>query len=635
MPIVTFQPGGEYADVPAGTPLLGAARLAGVEIESPCGGEGACGKCIVRIAAGDVDSDSLGMLPRTTVAEGYVLACRTRILTTPVTVEIPHQRGRNGGRFLADDDRQLVRGELLPKGWEFDPMAVKWCLELRPAHLEDGLSDVDRVTRSIQLDWGPVHVNYPLSVMRQVARTVRGENGTVTATMVRGPEALHVIRLEAGNRTTRNFGIAIDLGTTTIAVQLIDLAMAELLATRSDYNGQISCGLDVISRINFAHRPGNLDELRERVLGTINRLIRQVTDSHAVARDEISNAAISGNTTMTHLALGLDPEFIRLEPYTPTVRDVPFLTASEVGLDINPECLVCFSPCVGSYVGGDITAGLLCTDLASDSEDISLFIDVGTNGEIVVGNRDFLVTCACSAGPAFEGAGIECGMRAAHGAIERVEVDPDTGLARVATVGNAPPVGICGSGMIALLANLFSTGWIDAAGKLDRERSCEAIWPEGRGARYVIVPAEESGTGEALTISEVDIDNIIRAKAAIYSACALLLQQVDITFADLARVYIAGGFGRFLDIEKATIIGLIPDIPRERFQYVGNSSLMGTYMILVSAEHRRRQLEIANRMTYMELSTDPSYMDQYTGALFLPHTDPTQFPSVTVRRTRR
>jgi uncharacterized 2Fe-2S/4Fe-4S cluster protein (DUF4445 family) len=627
MSSVQFQPSGVRVDVSAGTPLLDAAREAGVDIEAPCGGEGICGKCIVRIVEGDVDSNSLGLLPRATVAEGYVLACRTKVLGGDVVVEVPQQQGRDGGRLLQDDERDLVRSELLPKNWEFDPLAVKWRLDVPAPQLEEGLGDLDRITRAVQRDWGPMRVEYPLSVIRTVAGALRSEDGIVTATMLRGPDTLHVIRLEAGNRTTRHYGIAIDLGTTTIAVQLVDLAMAEISGTRSEYNDQVGCGLDVISRINYARRAGGLDELR-RALDTINRLIRQLTASRNVAADEISNAAISGNTTMVHLLLGLDPEYIRLEPYTPTVLTVPFLTAGEIGLDITSECPVCFSPCVGSYVGGDITAGLLCTDLATDCEQISLFIDVGTNGEIVIGNNDFLVTCACSAGPAFEGGGIECGMRAALGAIERVEIDPHSGRAQYATVGNVAPVGICGSGMITLLANLFLTGWIDAAGKLNRDRPCEAIQASGRSARYIIAPAEESGSGNPIVITELDIENIIRAKAAIYSACALLLEQLGLGFEDLAQVYIAGGFGRFLDIEKSTVIGLTPDIPRERFKYIGNSSLMGTYMVLVSQEHRRKQAALANRMTYMELNTDPSYMDQYTGALFLPHTDPDRFPSV-------
>jgi uncharacterized 2Fe-2S/4Fe-4S cluster protein (DUF4445 family) len=342
----------------------------------------------------------------------------------------------------------------------------------------------------------------------------------------------------------------------------------------------------------------------------------------------ITAAVVSGNTTMIHLLLGMTPEHIRLAPYTPTVLQSPYLNAREVGIEINPDSWICFSPHVGSYVGGDITAGLLCTDLATESEKVNLFIDIGTNGELVVGNRDFLLSCACSAGPAFEGGGIDCGMRAAVGAIERVGVDAATGVGRYSTIGNARPLGICGSGMIDLLANLFLTGWIDPAGKFDRTRPSPSIRVDGRRAEYTVAPANETATGKPLTISETDVENIIRAKAAIYSATALMLDQVGVAVEDLANIYVAGGFGRFLDLDKAIVLGLLPDLPRERFHYIGNASLMGSYMVVVSQDYRRRQIELARRMTYMDLSTNPRYMDQYTAALFLPHTDPGRFPSV-------
>lgn len=629
MPFITFQPSGKSVLVPAKTELLDAARLAGIDLDSPCGGRGTCGKCIVRIVGGGVDpSASLGMLPATAVADGYVLACKTAVPETDLTVEIPESLGKKGAQIAAGDESTLVRGELLPRNWDYDTLAVKWCVEVPPPKREDGLSDMDRLSRRIQKDWGPVELDYPLSVIRTIAGALRAQAGMVTATLIRTTERIHVIRVEPGDQTTRHYGIAVDVGTTTISVQLVNLASAAIEGTRSDYNDQVACGLDVISRINYARRPDRLEELRQRVLSTINRLIAQVAEAGGVAPPDISNAVLSGNTTMVHLLLGLQPEYIRLDPYTPTVRESPYLTATEVGININAESWIYFSPSVGSYVGGDITAGMLCTDLATDTADVNLFIDIGTNGELVVGNNEFLLTCACSAGPAFEGGGIDCGMRAALGAIERVEVDPETGVPLYWTIGNVRPKGICGSGMIALLADLLRTGWLDAAGKLNRDKPSPAIQVAGRHARYVIAPEGESGLAKAIAIDELDIENIVRAKAAIYAACALLLDHAGLTFADLANVYIGGGFGRFLNLEKAMMIGLIPDLPREKFHYIGNSSLMGSYIVLVSQDYRQRQLELARRMTYLDLSSDPRYMDQYTSALFLPHTDPDQFPNV-------
>ena len=642
MSTVVAHPSRKTASVAAGTDLLDALRAAGVAVDSPCGGKGTCGKCMVRIVEGEVASESHGTLPPAAIIEGYVLACRTKVGQTALTVEVPEPANMESGKFSDSDETHLVRSELLPKNADFDPLAVKWLLQVPPPQLESGMSDLDRLTRAVQRDWGQLPVHCPLDVIRVLADTLRAPEAmtgpavleagcaAVTATLIREPHQYHVIRLEAGDTTTRHFGLAIDIGTTTIAVQLINLVRGQILATATDYNGQIPCGLDVISRINYARRPpaaAHLGELRTRVLETINRLIAQISALHGVAPHEICNAVVSGNTTMTHLFLGLIPEYIRLHPYAPTVLHSPYLSAGPIGLAIHPDSWVYLSPCVGSYVGGDITAGILCTDLALDTDELSLFVDIGTNGELVIGNRDFLVTTACSAGPAFEGAGIECGMRASVGAIEKVSIDAATGVARFSTVGNVPPRGICGSGMIDLAANLFTTGWIDPAGKFDRARTSSAIRLEGKRAKYVLAAADGAGDKE-IYVTELDIDNIIRAKAAIYSACALLLHQLNLGFADLTHLYIAGGFGRFLNLEKAITIGLLPDIPREKFHYIGNSSLMGSYMVAVSQRFRERQLELAGRMTCLELSADPAYMDQYTGALFLPHTDPARFPSV-------
>ena len=629
MPLVTFQPSSRSVQVAAGTDLVAAARQAGVLIESPCGGEGTCGKCLVRVVSGEVEFADTGLLAPSALAEGYVLACRSKLLTEPVTVDVaPHVRG--GGKFTsASDDMRLIRRELFPHDGQYNPLALKWRVAVPEPELEDGLSDLDRLTMTLQKEWGPQTFIFSLPVIQTVADALRAEGGLVTATLIRGQRGtIHVARVEPGDQTARHYGIAVDVGTTTVAVQLVFLQTAKVLATHVDYNDQIQCGLDVISRINYARRPERLRELRRCVLATINRLTREAALGQAIAPEEICNAVISGNTTMVHLLLGMNPEYIRLEPYTPTLLKVPYLTAGEVGIEINPQSWVHISPCVGSYVGGDITAGLLCTDLAAGTDDLCLFIDIGTNGELVVGNRDFLMTCACSAGPAFEGGGIHAGMRAAEGAIEDVEVDPETGLPRWRTIGGGAPRGICGSGMISLLASLLTTGWIDSAGKFNRDRPCEAIRVQGRQAHYELVPAESSHDGHPILISELEIDNILRAKAAIYSACALMLHQLDLEFADLAKVYIAGGFGRFLDLEKAVTIGLLPDLPRERFHYIGNASLIGSVMVLVSRENEELQYEMARRMTYIELSTDPGYMDQYTGALFLPHTDMDQFPSV-------
>ncbi len=635
MPTIEFLPAHKSVEAPSDTPLVTVARQASVEIELPCGGDGSCGRCIVRVTGGEVETESLGRIPSSAVSSGYVLACRTRISDDSVTVELP-ERTDAQGQFADHEARSLVDPELMPKADDIAPLVQKWLLRTQPPRLDDGRSDVDRLAEAIRSDHNVGEISCALSAAQSAAVALREEDGRVTATIRATKSGIRILNVEPGDATSRHYGVAVDVGTTSVAVQLVYLPTGAVLATESDYNGQIPCGVDVISRINYAAQPTRLEELRTRVLETVNRLVCKVAFSRGVNPGEICQAAVAGNTVMTHLLLGLQPEYIRLAPYTPTVLEPPTLAAGEIGLAIGTDAPVEVAPCVGSYVGGDITAGLLCTDMAIDTHDISLFIDIGTNGEIVIGNTDFLMSCACSAGPAFEGGGIECGVRAAAGAIEKVEVDPETARPGCTTIGNEPPLGVCGSGMIDLLANLLKTGWINRRGELDRTRISEYIEVAGRRARYLLVPAGESATGKPISISETDIENVVRAKAAIYSAAALMLERMGLGFEDLDKIYIAGSFGRFLDLGQAITIGMVPDIPRETYRYLGNASLTGSYMALVSRSHRQRQLEIARRMTNIELSTEPEYMDQYTAALFLPHTDLSRFPTVagTARRNR-
>ncbi|MFH1130579.1 MAG: ASKHA domain-containing protein [Pseudomonadota bacterium] len=623
MPVITFAPSGKAVEVTEGTTLLAAAQLAGVKIETPCGGEGACGDCAVRVTEGDVEKE-LGVLSVEEIADGLVLACGTKIKKSAVTVLVPDRIELKSGQFAESvGDKRLVADSLLPK--EFKQISERVFLHVKGS---DDLCDLEVLTRAVSAGDKSLRVEYPLPIIQKIADALRAEDGEVTVTTIRTKGQCQVIQVEPGRCSPEHLGIAVDIGTTTVGVQLVALPGGKVLATVSDYNDQVKCGLDVIGRINYAKRDGNLEELRSLVLETINRLVQRAVVETKVKKEQIQNAYISGNTTMIHLLLGLKPEYIRLEPYTPTVYEVPILPAHEVGIDVYPFAPVSISPAVGSYVGGDIAAGLLCTELVAASDDLCLFMDIGTNGELVVGNREFVMACACSAGPAFEGGGIDCGMYAAKGAIDRVAVDPNTGEARYSVIGNVLPKGICGSGMISLLAELFRTGWIDAAGKLNRKRHSRAIHVDGRRGKYTIVP--DSKNASAIQIGETEIESIIRAKAAVYSACDLMLDQVGASFSDLARVYVAGGFGRFLDVKSAKTIGLIPDLPEEKFHFLGNSSLIGTYMALVSQEHREKLFAIAQRITYLELNVDPTYMDHYTGALFLPHTDSSRFPSVKV-----
>lgn len=622
MPHITFKPSGIIVDVPADSSLLDAAKKAGISVEIPCGGNGLCGKCLVKIEYGSISFNNNGVLSQSMLDENLVLLCKTKVLDEPVCVHLFSDLVKEKGKFSpTSDDMRFIESDLLPSLTDIEPIVKRAAIEVASPVMGDGLADFDRLKKAVLSKLGGQDIELPLNLLKVLPYILRETDGKINLFFYRNENDVHIVNIEQNNFNDKFYGIAVDIGTTTIAIQLVSMTNGIIIASKTDYNAQIECGLDVISRINYAKKREKLEELRIKVTGTINRILKELIISEGIHSNDIYNASVAGNTTMVHLLLGIIPEFIRLEPYTPAIYQVPFYKASEIGIDINPYAPVYLAPSVGSYVGGDITSGVLCTRLAAQSEELCLFIDIGTNGEIILGNNDFLLGCACSAGPAFEGGGIEHGMRASQGAIERVDIDKETGIAVCSTIGNTAPAGVCGSGIISLIAGLFKAGWIDAAGKLERLKPCSAIEINGKNAKYILAAAEKSKNGKTIYITEADIDNLIRAKGAIFSACRVMLQSIDMDFEDVSRIYIAGGFGRYLDIEKSTIIGLLPDLPSEKFTFIGNSSIIGAYMTLLSLKHREKQLELSKKITYIDLSTEPRYMDQYTAALFLPHTD--------------
>ena len=619
---VEFRPSGKIVSVHENETIADAARKAGVIIDLPCGGKGTCGRCLVRVVEGNVEQ--LDPPPEGSPV-GMALACRTKAGSGSCVIEAVE-------RDLSLDDR-FIESETADRPFPFfDPDSApvrKITLEVAAPAADDGLSDIDRTGRELARHLSSENIRWSLSSMRDLPAALRSESAPLRTDIFyySDDNSIDVIVARPAGSGTMAACAVIDLGTTTVQIEIYDLISGIKFGGASGYNDQIYCGEDVISRVNYALRPGGLSELRERALASINRLIRLAASGGGFEPEDILFAVISGNTIMTHLLCGIIPEYLRLEPYTPAVLSVPVMSAVETGIDIYPSAVVCLSPSVGSYVGGDITAGVLCTEI-NDSDDIMLFIDVGTNGEIVMGNREFLMTCACSAGPAFEGGGIGIGMRAMDGAVNGVTVDPDSGTASIKVIGGGRARGICGSGMIDLVSELFLKGVIDRSGRFNRDGKYSAVATEGRRARYMLVSAADSFTGAPLYITEQDIENIMRAKAAVYSACSLLLSRAGVGFQDISRVYVAGGFGLGLSVENAVTIGLLPDLPGERFSYIGNASLEGSARAALSGKFRKLQSVTAARMTYINLSTEGDYSEQYSAALFLPHTDMKLFPSV-------
>ena len=423
------------------------------------------------------------------------------------------------------------------------------------------------------------------------------------------------------------FAAAIDIGTTTVSFWLVDLTTGKVAAQTAEYNGQISRGEDVISRIIYSSKGTGRDELQKRVTDTINALCETACKRVKSRPTAVVKATIAGNSTMIHLLLGIPAATIRFSPFITSVNHPPVTTAHELGLNFSPDAIVDCLPGVASYVGADITAGVLSSRIDM-ADEVTLFIDVGTNGEIVLGNQDWLVTCACSAGPAFEGAGVVHGMRATNGAIEEVWINGDSFEPSTRVIGNSKPKGICGSGLISLIAEMFLTGLLDKAGNVNLTLPTKRVREGEHGGEYVLAWANESETGEDITITRVDVDNLLRAKAAIYAGFSVLAEQVGMTLEDVQQMYIGGSFGKYINVEKAVQIGLLPDMPWNKFTFLGNTSIKGAYFTLLSSDERERIKDIANRMTYIELSADNTFYEAFTSALFLPHTDMSKFPTV-------
>jgi uncharacterized 2Fe-2S/4Fe-4S cluster protein (DUF4445 family) len=622
---VHFLPFDVRVKVKSGTNLMDAVREAGLPLKASCGGKGTCGDCVVQILSGECQSKPSAALSGELADQDYVLACLAKV-TGDLTVDLPHFEElyiKSVASFtLLEDEKENLSGT-----HEINPVVTGIRLLVPPPTLEDNYSDLARVLRELRKMMSGAEFRCEYSVMKSLAPALREQGGRISVTLLADGPTRTIIDARPASCAKGVYGIACDIGTTTVAMSLVHLKSGDVVETALGLNRQIKCGEDIISRINYAAMPGRLEELQNLVVATINSLLEKALEGHGISMRDVYYASLSGNTTMLHLLLGLEPRYIREEPYVPTFNNLPFVPARDLGLKINREARAYCAPAVGSYVGGDITAGLLVTPMLRDSDKVSMFIDAGTNGELVVGNRDWLMTCACSAGPAFEGGGVRCGMPATEGAIERIKIS-ESGEPEYRIIEDTKPRGVCGSGLVDLLAELLVHGCIDRQGKFRRERVGKRLVEGENGTGFLIERAEKSYWGHDLVITERDIANLIRTKGAVFSACALLLKQVGLSFDKIDAFYIAGGFGQHLDVENAIRIGLLPDLARDRFHYLGNSSLLGAYLILISDHNRKMVEEVARKMTYIELNTEPTYMNEYTGALFLPHTNLDLFPSI-------
>ncbi len=616
--------------VPTGTMLSDAAQMVGIEIGQPCGGQGRCGRCAVQVIEGSVRRRSTLRLSPEDVDQGYALACQA-VVEGDAAIYVPPQEKIE--RQLTTD--RVVGEVTVPEGYDYlkDQTVRRIHLELTPPSMDDQTDDWSRLQTALKLQANTKTVNISLGLLQTIGNVLRAGEWKVTAVLEYPLEDLEqparLISLQPGHIDEYSplWGCAIDIGTTTVSVWLVDLVSGKVKAQVAEYNGQIARGEDVISRIMYAGKNGGGGELRQRVLDTINSLIETACKRVRTKPDEVVKVTVAGNSTMVHLLLGIPAANIRLSPFVTTVNHPPLMTAHEVGIKAHRQASVDCLPGVASYVGSDITAGVLSSGL-DRVEHVTLFLDVGTNGEIVLGNRDWLVTCACSAGPAFEGAGVVNGMRATTGAIEEVWINNETFEPTYRVIGGGKPSGICGSGLISLLSEAFITGVFDKAGNVNLMATSSRVREGAHGGEYVVAWGAESASGEDIVLTRVDVDNLLRAKAAIYAGFVVLAETVGIPLESVAKVLIGGSFGKYINVEKAVQIGLLPDMPWEQFDFLGNTSVRGAYYALLDWRKREQLTDIAKRMTYIELSADNSFYEAFTSALFLPHTDMDKFPSV-------
>ena len=633
---VTFQiEGGSpvVIDCNPGENLLELARRANVAIDAPCSGNGSCGKCRVKLVEGTVESPKTLHISDEEFADGWRLSCSSRVIED-VTVLVPDIASAYQSRMKTADLSSpeeiaiftQAQEAMRSSGIVFENKYRALDLVMDVPSLEDTMPDNERLTWAIQAAAGVEKVEIPYAVMVRLAHVLRENNFHVCVKGELDGDSFRCMEITSPTDTAI-VGCAIDIGTTTVSMVLTDLTSGKLLAKGSGGNGQIRYGADVINRIIEQGRPGGRKKLQDAIIkDTLTPIIANLCKSANISARSILRLSVGANTTMNHLFVGVDAESVRMEPYVPSFFHWDGLLAGDVKLPANPLAPVIIAPNIGSYVGGDITAGTMAS-MIWDKDELSLFIDLGTNGEIVFGNRDFLMSCACSAGPAFEGGDISCGMRATDGAIEACTLDKDTMEPTLRIVGEADQkaVGICGSGIIDIISELFRCSIINAKGLFIREGRRVRRDAHGMG-RFVLAEPEESETGREISINEVDIDNFIRAKGAVFSAIETLLNAVDMSVDAIDHVYVAGGIGSGINMKNAVNIGMFPDVDLEKFTYIGNSSLTGAYAMVMSDAAIETCQKVASNMTYLELSTHPGYMDAFVAACFLPHTNAKLFP---------
>ena len=627
---IHFLPNDTFVDVNDGSTVLDAAHKANIYINSICGGDGICGKCKVILSSGTVDALPTKQLSNEEVEKDYTLACEASV-TSDLQILVPQETRLEGKKILLDQNEQhsMTWKAILDQAkFKHDALVKKICLKMEPPTMDDNVADYERLYQAIIMKQG-IELNVMQTgyrILKKLPEVLRQNDWTVTVTLGHRGKILEIIDVQPGDTSNLNYGVAIDVGTTTVVASLLEMETSKVVDSEAVYNTQMKFGEDYIQRIIYAIQNDALDEMQRSIVTDINKLISTLVERNSIDLENITAIVCAGNTAMHHFLLGLDPERIRKEPYIPTANFIPPIRAIQLGIDINCRGLLYTLPSVAAYVGADITSG--ATAIRLDREEMpTLLIDIGTNGEVVLGNKEWMVCCSASAGPAFEGSGIKHGMRAAKGAIEIMHITKEFEVSYSA-IANVPPRGICGSGLLDCIAEMLRSGIIDRSGNFQKGIKTDKLRQRDDEYEFVLINKEETGIDSEIVITQADIANLIRSKGAIYAAVSLLIESMGLSIDDVHCVYLAGGFGNYLNVRNAITIGMLPDMPASRIKFVGNTSLTGAKMALLSKEAFETVQSIASQMTYFDLMGNQKYMEEFMSANFLPHTNLDTFPSV-------
>ncbi len=598
---ITIQPYGKRIIVDSEINILEALREAGIVIRSVCGGKGECGKCKVIIKSGEIDfkyNPEDKLLTPEELSRGYVLACLTKCLSD-CEVYIPPE---------TIIERPKIQADVVLPSVEPNPMIKKI---LASSYLPSNILK-NQLSKAINAE-----VTLGDDILRIIEE--KKQRGINELTFVISRYNNRVVAIEEGDTTSRAYGLAIDIGTTKVVAYLVDLVSGEKIGAESEYNAQITYGEDIVSRVGYAleHKDG-LRILQKAVVDTINLLIRRLKSKLNINPSEIYDVTVAGNTVMEYLFAGKNPEPLLETKYKVEIPREPFiLDAYKLSLNVNQNAKVYCLPNAGRFLGGDTIGDILVSGMHRSPE-ISLLIDIGTNVEVVIGSEGWLLSTTAAAGPAFEGWGVRFGMRATIGAIESVKIDPDTLKARYRVIGNVKPKGICGSGLIDLLSELFRNGIIDTLGKFDRKIESPYIREGVDGYEYVVVPKEESAIDTDIVITEKDIANLIDSKSAACAAISVLMKKMRLSVHDVTNVYVCGAFGSYINPNNAMAIGLLPEFTNAKITYLGNGSVGGAYLTLLSDKYREEAKKVAKLLAYYDLLKDADFMDEYLAGFVLP-----------------